>query len=77
MICYPGNILNLIISMHIPMGLFLYLLFHAVQISKKKKVRKNLNVTFYKQLYNIVGKEQALVYIGTMQYILCSCVFIM
>lgn len=40
MICYPGNILNLIISMHIPMGLFLYLLFHAVQISKKKKSEK-------------------------------------
>ena len=62
--------------MHIPMGLFLYLLFHAVQISIKKKMRKNLNVTFYKQLYNIVGKEQALVYIGTMQYILCSCMCI-
>ena len=39
-------------------------------------MRKNLNVTFYKQLYNIVGKEQALVYIGTMQYILCSCMCI-
>lgn len=40
MICYPGNILNLIISMHIPMGLFLYLLFHAVQISIKKNEKK-------------------------------------